>query len=183
MAGPHRNAQAGGTPQGLRLRGQQLHTALQAEQQCPWRWLWVGTCHGCSGAGAVGCLLLLEQGSSPLAAPAMGEPLLQGDCKMDLAEAEAQHAKCAKLNQLCFVDCFSFLTSHQTNTALGPEQKLGIPFLFLSVPHLSSPLQDPTGPPQLLQQLSRKNALWLRGTRLDGPKGWREGWDCQGNSV
>lgn len=60
-----------------------------------WRWMWVGACPGCSGAGAVGCLLLLEQGSSPLAAPVMGEPLLQGDCKMDLAEAEAQHAKCA----------------------------------------------------------------------------------------
>lgn len=70
----------------------------------------MGACHGHSGAGAVGCLLLLERGSSPLAAPVMGELLLQVDCKMDLAEAEAQHAKFTKLNQLCFVDwvCFFF---------------------------------------------------------------------------
>lgn len=104
---------------------QQWHMEVDVGGCMPWvQWGW-----GC------GCLLLLlQQGSSPLAEPAMGELLLQGDCKMDLAEAEAQRAKCAKLNQLCFVDCFSFLTSHQTNTTLGPEQKLRIPLLFLPFP-------------------------------------------------
>lgn len=103
MAESHRNAQTGGILRGLRLRGQR-----QADSSGPWRWVWVwvGACPGCSGPG--GCLLLLERSSSPLAAPVMGEPLLQGDCKMDLAEAEAQHAKCAKLNQHCLVDCFFF---------------------------------------------------------------------------
>lgn len=127
-------------------------------------WVWVGACPECSGAGAVGCLMPLKRGSSPSAAPAMGEPLLQGDCKMDLAEAEAQQAKYTKLNQLCFEDWGFFFTSHQTNTTLGPEQKLGIPLLVLPFPRLgqpshfplSSPLQDPTWPPQLLEQHGRK---------------------------
>lgn len=126
----------------------------------------MGACHACSGSGAVGCLLLLEQGSNPLAAPAMGEPLLQGDCKMDLAEAEAQLAKCAKLNQLCFVDCFSFLTSHQTNTTLGPEQKLGIPLLFLPFlacpfPTCPAPCRTPQGPHSRCSSPA-ENASWLR---------------------
>lgn len=57
-----------------------------------------------------------------------------------------------------------FFTSHQTNTTLGPEQKLGIPLLVLPFPRLgqpshfplSSPLQDPTWPPQPLEQHRRK---------------------------
>lgn len=106
MAEPHRNAQAGGILQGLRLRGEQRHASHAGRAAVAHG----GGCGWVHAMGAVGLGLWVPAAAGerlqPFGSTSNGRALLQGDCKMHLAEAEAQHAKCAKLNQLCFVDCF-----------------------------------------------------------------------------
>lgn len=177
MAESHRNAQPGGILRGLRLWGQR-------EAGSPWRWVWVGACPGCSGAG--GCLLLLERSSSPLTAPAIGEPLLQGDCKMNLAEAEAQRDKCSKLNHLCFVDCLFFLSQAIKQT---PLWGLSRSWEFLLCLCFSPACPFPTCPahcriPQGSYSCCSSTAVKCIVAPWD-PARWSrglEGWHCQGSS-
>lgn len=94
MAEPHRNAQAGGIPQGLRLRAVACQPCRQSSSG-PWRWVWVGACPGCSGAGAVGACCRWR------GAPALWQhQRWESLCSRDTAKCIWQEQKHSMLNVL-----------------------------------------------------------------------------------